>query len=137
MAESFGDAIRNVLANAFVDTLDGGSLKIYDATGGVPADVTVAITGQVLLVDINPLPTPAFGAAAAGVASLSGVWSDASANASGTAAFFRLVTSGAVEHLQGTVTGVGGGGEIELSNVVIGITDVVTMSTFTYTQPAS
>jgi hypothetical protein len=133
MAEKIGVATQNRQADSLGGTFYGsGTLKIY--TGAQPATADTAASGT-LLVTIT-LPATPFGAASAGVASKSGTWS-AAAGAAGTAGWFRIVTSGAASPIDGAVTATGGGGELELDNVVIASAQVVTINTFTLTQPAS
>ena len=136
MTMAITTAQRTRQCDYFVDQLDGsaGSFKIYDATGGTPG-VNDAISTQVLLADIT-LPTPAFGAAASGVAAKAGTWEDTSADATGTAAFYRFLDNGGTTLCQGTITATGGGGDLELSSLSITATGTVTISTFTTTQAA-
>lgn len=130
MAERISTASRNQQADAIADDLDGGTLDIY--TGSQPASANDAPTGD-LLVSIT-LTSPAFGAAASGVAAKSGTWAD-TASDDGTAGWFRL--TGAVGVYDGSVTATGGGGDMELDDVSILTGQTVTINTFTITQPAS
>ena len=58
-------------------------------------------------------------AASGGSKAKNGTWEDASADAAGTAAHYRIYASdGTTAHLQGTVTATGGGGEMTVDNVV-------------------
>src|SRR6476646_4040465 len=60
---------------------------------------------------------PANSAAASGSKAMSGTWQDASADAAGTAAHFRIYDSGGTTcHIQGTVTATGGGGDMTVDN---------------------
>lgn len=94
--------------DAIVDLLDGGAgagkLKIYDGTP--PADVDAALSGNTLLAELA-LSDPAFGAASdntgKATATASSITSDTSADATGTASFFRAEDSNGVEVIQGTV----------------------------------
>lgn len=71
-------------------------------TGAPPANVAAADTGTVLA-DIT-LPSDWMAAASSGSKALSGTWTDASADATGTAGHFRIyATGGTVPHIQGTV----------------------------------
>lgn len=61
---------------------------------------------------------------------------DASANASGTAAHFRTFASNGTTLLtKGTVTAVGGGGDMQLNTLTIVATGAVSCSSFTLRQP--
>ena len=73
-----------------------------------------------ILVATMNLPADWMSSAASGVKSLLGSWQDSSADASGTAGYFRIYASnGTTCGLQGTVTATGGGGDIQLSTVTI------------------
>lgn len=85
------DAVRNASADGAVDQTDVGAgtavLEVY--TGSAPASIGDAPAGTLLL--SFDLPNPAFGAAAAGVATLAGVpISDVGVGA-GTASYARFV----------------------------------------------
>jgi hypothetical protein len=86
--------LTNLGANAEVDALsallNGGFLDIYD--GAQPATGDTAIGAQVLLASLT-FGSPAFGAGAAGVATANAIGSDASANATGTASWYRCFKS--------------------------------------------
>lgn len=132
MAEKLDTSVRNVLADALADLYDGGELKIY--SGSQPATPATAPTGT-LLATIT-LPTPAFGAAASGVASKSGTWTT-TAVATATAGYFRIKDSGGANAIDGACGGTGSGAELELDNPAILSSQTVTVSSFTITQPAS
>jgi hypothetical protein len=82
------------------------------------------------------LPSDWMAAASGGTKAKSGTWEDAAANATGTAAHFRVYDStGTTCHLQGTVTVAGGGGDMTL----VGTADIasgqpVSVATFTLTD---
>lgn len=132
MSEKLGAATRNVLADALAALYNGGELKIY--TGSQPATGDTAPSGTLL--GTITLPTPAFGAAVAGVASKAGTWST-SAVAGGVAGWFRFKTAGGTDPLDGAVGGTGSGEELELDNTTIVSLQSIAVSSFTITQPAS
>lgn len=78
----------NTEADALCALLDNGYLRIYSGTQ--PADADTALSGNTLLAELR-FGTPAFAAAVLGVATANAITSDASANASGTATFFRCL----------------------------------------------
>ena len=121
MALTQNNGLRTVLADAFADTFDGGTLEVR--TSG----------GTTLLATIT-LPNPAFGAAATGVASKTGTWS-ATAVASGVARVGRLISSDTNKSADVTIAESAADMIIDDEDVVSGGT--VTISTFTYTVPAS
>lgn len=84
------DAAANAAADAVVDLLNSGKLQIYDGTQPVTADT--AIGAQNLLAELT-LNATAFGDASAGVATAGAITPDSDANYTGTAAWFRVLTS--------------------------------------------
>lgn len=84
----------NAAANAAVDAmatlLNTGYLRIYDGTQAATADT--ALGSQVLLAELRFNAT-AFGAGVAGVATANAITADSSANATGTATWFRCLKS--------------------------------------------
>lgn len=132
MTLQFSDAVRNAELEAIETTISTSAvLKIR--TGAAPANVAAADTGTVLAT-LN-LPSDWLAAASGGAKAKSGTWSDASADASGDAGHFRIyATDGTTKHIQGTVTAVGGGGDLTLSGgITIVATQTVTVDAFTLT----
>ena len=122
------DVGANAAADAVVDQADGGSVRIYDGTQ--PTNADTAVGAQVLLAEL-PLGTPAFGAASAGVATANAITDDSSANATGTASWFRVVTSGAAALWDGSVGT--SGADLNLDSVSIVAGGTVSISSFTFT----
>jgi len=112
-------AVRNGLADYVVDQLNSGNLVIM--TSG---DVEVATL---------PLNATAFGAAASGTATANAITDDSSATG-GTAAKFKMETSGATEIFNGTVGT--SGADLNLSSLSIAATDTVSVTSFTYSASA-
>ena len=109
-------AARNARIAAFETTLGTTPvLRIFDGT--MPANCAAADAGTILA-EIN-LPSDWLGAPSNGSATIAGgPWTDSSANANGTADYYRLYASGGtVCHEQGDVTATGGGGAMTVSNV--------------------
>ena len=142
MAFFITNVAAKAAADAVVDLVDGGAgaglLRIY--AGSVPADADTALGAQTLLATLT-MSDPAFGAAAdaapGATATASAITSDTSADATGTAAFFRLLDSNALAVMQGLITATGGGGDMELNSVSITSGVTVQCTSFTYTQPES
>lgn len=136
MATRVTDAVQNAAADAVVDLLDAGAgagtLKIYSGTQ--PADADDAASGT-LLVTLT-FSDPAFGAAAAGVATANAI-TDGTAVATGTAGWFRCEDSAGTTVFDGDVTATGGGGDLELDNTSIATDQTVSITSLTYTHPAS
>jgi hypothetical protein len=134
MAITINNAVRNGAADGVRALFAGGSIRVYDGTP--PANASTALGSNVLLAEVT-LASPAFGAAASGVITLSGVpRSDNSINASGTASFFRMLDSGGTTNiLQGSV-GVGSG-DMQVDSVTFVLGGVFTINSMTVTMPAS
>lgn len=81
-------------ADALAARLDNGYLRIYDSTGGTgqPATVDTAIGSQVLLAELR-FANPSDAGAVNGVVTFSALTADSSANATGTATWFRAFAS--------------------------------------------
>lgn len=128
-------AARNALLDA-IETAAGASAIMKIRTGAVPANCAAADSGTVLAT-LN-LPADWMAAAASGAKAMSGSWQDASADAAGTAAHFRIYASDGVTcHMQGTVTATGGGGDLIVDNTSFAAEQSFTISSFTLTAPAA
>jgi hypothetical protein len=81
------------------------------------------------------LPSDWMAAASSGSKAKSGTWQDTSADATGTAAHWRLYASdGTTCHAQGTVTATGGGGDMTVDNVSFASGQSFTVTSFTLTD---
>lgn len=135
MALQLSVTVRNARLDA-IETAIGTSPILKIRTGSPPATTATADSGTVLA--SMTLPSDWMAAAASGSKALSGTWQDASADAAGTAAHFRIYDSGGTTcHLQGTVTATGGGGDMTLDNAVLAVGQTVTVATFTLTDANS
>lgn len=141
MVVSISNVAAKAACDAIVDLCEGGTppavLRIYDGTP--PADVDTALSGNTLLAELV-MSNPAFGAAAdanpGGRATASAITSDASANNTGTASFFRILTGTALTPiLQGSVSATGGGGDLQLATVSIVAAAIVAITSLTVTMP--
>ena len=102
-------------------------------TGAAPANVATADSGTVLAT--LTLPSDWMAAASSGSKAKSGTWEDTSADASGTAAHFRVYASdGTTAHIQGTVTATGGGGDMTVDNTSFASAQAFTITGFTLTD---
>ena len=128
------------MCDALVDLVDGGSgagkLRIYDGTK--PAYADTAVSTQTLLVELT-YSDPAFGACADGTGKATGtadtITSDSSANASGTATWFRVVDSDNNAIWDGTVGT--SGADLNLNSVAISAGATVSISAHTISVPES
>jgi len=129
MAFQFSTTARNAALDA-IETAIGTSAVLKIRSGSVPADCGTADAGSVLAT--LTLPSDWLAAASGGSKSKSGTWEDASADATGTAAHFRIYASdGTTVHMQGTITATGGGGDMTLDNTSIASGQQVTITSFT------
>lgn len=133
---SITTAAANAACDAVVDLLDAGNeaaqLRIYDGTP--PANANASLSSNNLLAALT-MSDPAFGAASAGVATASAITSDTSADATGTATFFRLGsmnTGTFTPVIQGNVGT--SSADLVLSSTSITSGGTVAVSALTYTQ---
>jgi hypothetical protein len=132
MTIQFSAAVRNARLDA-VESAIGTSAILEIRSGAPPANCAAADTGTLLA--SLPLPSNWMADAAAGAKGLLGTWQDSSADASGTAAHFRVKDSGGTNcGIQGTVTVTGGGGDLTLDSVSIAATQSITITSFTLTD---
>lgn len=135
MALQFSASVRNALLDVIESTI-GTSAVLKIRTGAAPATVATADSGTV--VATLTLPSDWMAAASGGTKAQSGTWSDSSADATGTAAHFRIYASdGTTAHLQGTVTATGGGGDITVDNTSFAAGQAFSITGFTLTAPGA
>lgn len=124
------NAAVNAKADVLSDLCDNGYIRIYDGTR--PTDADTAVGAQVLLAELRFAAT-ASGAASAGVITFSAITSDSSANATGTATWFRALKSdGTTAIFDGTVGTASS--DLNLNTVSIVSGAAVAISSFTYTE---
>lgn len=129
MAAQYSVAVRNAMLDAIETTISTApTLEIR--SGSAPATCATAASGTVLATLV--LPSDWMAAASAGAKALLGTWTDASADATGTAGHFRI-NQGATCHMQGTVTATGGGGDMTLDSLSITAGQTVNITAFTIT----
>jgi hypothetical protein len=129
MALQYSVAVRNAQLDA-LETAIGTSAVLKIRTGAPPADVATADSGTVLAT--LSLPSDWLAAASSGSKARAGTWQDTSADATGTAAHFRVYASdGTTAHMQGTVGQ--GSGDLSVDNTSFVATQSFTISTFTLT----
>lgn len=122
-------AARNAAADAITALIGAsGFLRIYDGTQ--PTNPDTAIGAQVLLAELA-LSADAFGDASGGVSTANAISSDTSANATGTATWFTLVTSGGTRVIDGEVGTSGANLNLNTTSIVSGATVSVTALTLT------
>lgn len=84
------DPIASEQADVIGNALNSGYLRIYD--GAQPASANTAVSTQTLLAELR-FAADAFPPAVAGLLTANTITSDSSANASGTATWFRALRS--------------------------------------------
>lgn len=132
MAVQLSVTARNARLDS-IETTIGTAPILTIRTGAQPANCAAANSGTVLAT--MTLPSDWLANAASGAKALSGTWQDASADATGTAAHFRIHDStGTTCHFQGTVTLTAGGGDMEINNTSIATAQQVTVTAFTLTD---
>lgn len=124
------NAAASAAADAVCVLLNTGYLRIYDGTQAATADT--AVGAQVLLAELR-FNSTAFGSASNGVATANAITSDSSANATGTASWFRALKSdGTTVVFDGSV----GTSSADLTGATVSIVSgaVIAVTAFTYTQ---
>jgi len=123
MAVTHPTAVRDIIANAVVDSIDtGGAGSLIFQTSG---DVEVATL---------TFSATAFGASSSGTATAAAITSDTSATG-GTVAKFKIQNGSAADAgFAGAVST--SGSDINLSSLTVGAGDTVSISSLTYTAPA-
>lgn len=131
MTIQLSTTLRNNMVGQYESTI-GTTPKLQIRTGAQPANCAAA-DGGTLLCEIT-LPSDWMSAAGSGAITLLGSWAGTGA-AAGTSAHYRLKDSaGTTTHEQGSVTATGGGGDLTLDNVVIAVSQAVSVTSWTRTQ---
>ena len=120
---------RNVATDSIVDLIDTGTIN---PTGSI--NIYTSGLG-ILLVTLN-FSNPAYGNALNGRATGNPV-ANGVALASGTASIFTVTNRNGAEIFRGTVSGTGGGGDIELSSISIATSQTISISSSTFTMPST
>ena len=121
MAVTHPTAVRNGIADFVVAQLNEGT---------PPGKLVFQTSGDVAVATLT-FATTAFGASASGTATAAAITSDTNA-VGGTIAKVRLRNAAGTDKIIGSVTATGGGGDIELSSVVISAGQTVSLSSLTY-----
>lgn len=140
MANNFKitNAVAKALADAFAAAADAGTaaiIRIYD--GSQPTDPDTAVGAQVLLAQLT-MSSTAFGAASdanpGGLITAATITADSSADATGTAAWFRILTqSGGTTICDGSVGT--SGCDLNLNTTAITSGSTVSITALTVTMP--
>lgn len=130
MALAFATTLRNARLNQITTSVDAGAgaglLRIYD--GSRPASGGAATT---LLATLT-FSDPAFGAASSGSVTASAITQDSSADATGTATWFRVVDSTGTFVIDGSVGASGSDLNLTTTSIITG--QPVSISSFVITE---
>jgi len=121
--------VRNPRLNVVRDAIDGGAgagfLRIYDGTRPATCGTATTLLAELTFTD------PCAAAASSGVLTMSAITADASANATGTATWFRCVTSTGSCVIDGNVGT--SGSDLNLNSTAISSGQQVSVTSFTVT----
>ena len=128
MAIAYSTTLRNAMLDAITTAAGNAALlRIYDgsrpATGG---------TATTLLAELT-CGTPFAASASGGVLTLGSITQDSSANATGTATWFRIVKSDGTTHVLDGSVGTSGS-DLNLTTTSITSTQPVSVTSFTITE---
>lgn len=125
-------ATRNARLQALIDAI-GASAQIRIFSGSRPANVAAAETGT-LLAQLTGNASGFAAAASGGTSTANAITQDSAADATGTASWARIRTSGGTAIVDIDVTATGGGGELELVTVSIVAGQPVQISSLSLTE---
>lgn len=130
MALAYATTLRNARLDAIDDAANAGAgaalLRIYDGTRPATGGAATTLLAELTFSD------PAFGAAGSGIITASAITQDASANATGTATWFRVVDSSATFVMDGNVGTAGS--DLNMTTTSIVATQPVSCSSFVITE---
>lgn len=130
MAIAYVSTLRNTRMDAINTAVNAGAgaglLRIYDGTRPATGGTATTLLAELTFTD------PAFAAASGGVLTASAITQDSSANATGTATWFRVVDSTAAIVMDGNVGT--SGSDLNLTTTAIVITQPVSVTSFVLTE---
>jgi hypothetical protein len=138
MAISYNDTQRTSRMTDISDAVDAGTaagyLRIYSGTR--PSNGAAVGTGHTLLAELRfSDPCVTASGVATGVLTFDSITADTSANAAGTASWFRILQSNGTTYVaDGSVSVTGGGGDLQLDSTTIASGQNVSVNTFTITE---
>lgn len=130
MALGFATTLRTARASQIVAAIDAGAgagkLRLYNGTRPATGGAVTTLLAELTFSD-------PCGTVTNGVLTFSAITSDAMADNTGTATWFRIVDSTGAFVLDGTITVTGGGGDITMTSTSIqaGVTVDATSLVFT------
>lgn len=124
------NAVATAMADVLGDALDSGTIKIY--TGTIPTDADTALGAQTLLATLT-FNAAAFPSGTNGVITAAAITSDSSADATGTAAWARIASSGGTTKMDVTVGT--SGDDINFNSVAFQAGAAISITSLTITVP--
>lgn len=137
MAIRISDQARNDAGDAIVDLIDDGSavangyIEIRDGT--IPTSPQLPATGK-LLAKLE-FSNPAFKSFTNGIGQANTITNDTQVDATGLASWFRIYNRNNIAVIDGQITTVGGGGDLEFDSVNFITGGVVSITSFIATMP--
>lgn len=127
MALAYSTTVRNAMLDAITTAIGAsGLLRIYDGTRPASGGAATNLLAQLAL---SATSAPA---SSGGVLTFSAITQDSSADATGTATWFRLTTSGGTFVVDGNVGT--SGSDLNLTTTSIVITQPVSVTSFVITE---
>ncbi len=127
MALAYSTALRNARLDAITTAIGtSGLLRIYDGTRPASGGTATTLLAQLAL------SATAAPAASGGVLTFNAITQDSSADATGTATWFRIVTSGGTFVIDGSVST--SGSDLNLVSTSIVATQPVSVTSATITE---
>lgn len=127
---------RDVQLNALKAQFDNGYLRIYDSTGGTgqPATPNTAIGSQVLLAELRFAATAFPTVSGGGPLTANAITDDSSADATGTATWYRCLQSDGTTPISDASVGTSGA-NMNMNSTAIQIGARVSVTSFTHALP--
>lgn len=130
MALAYSTTIRGNMLATISDAIDGGAgaglLRIYDSTRPATCGTATTLLAELTFTD------PSKSTIAAGVLTFASITADSSANATGTATWFRCVDSTGTCCVDGNVST--SGSDLNLNSTSISAGQNVAVTSFTITE---
>jgi hypothetical protein len=127
MALAYSTSLRNARMDAITTAIGtSGLLRIYDGTRPASGGTATTLLAQLAL------SATAAGASSSGVLTFNAITQDASADATGTATWFRITTSGGTFVIDGSVST--SGSDLNLTSTSIVATQPVSVTSCVITE---
>jgi hypothetical protein len=127
MALAYSTTVRNAMLDAITTAIGtSGLLRIYDGTRPASGGTATTLLAQLTL------SATAAAAASGGVLTFNSITQDSSADATGTATWFRVTTSGGTFVIDGSVGT--SGSDLNLTTTSITATQPVSVTSFVITE---